>query len=62
MKMRLAVAIVGLATSFALPTFAQQTVEQKIEQQIRVLASKYDAAINKHDAPAVAALYAQDAV
>jgi uncharacterized protein (TIGR02246 family) len=62
MKMRLVVAVIGLAISFPLPTFAQQTIDPKIDQQIRVLASKYDAAINKHDAPAVAALYAQDAV
>jgi uncharacterized protein (TIGR02246 family) len=62
MKIRLVVALVGLAIGFAAPAFAQQTVDPKIEQQIRVLASKYDAAINQHDAPAVAALYAQDAV
>jgi uncharacterized protein (TIGR02246 family) len=62
MKSRLVIALVGLAISFALPTFAQQTVDPKIEQQIRMLAMNYDAAINKHDAPAIAALYAQDAV
>jgi uncharacterized protein (TIGR02246 family) len=64
MKMRLVIALIGLAISFALPTFAQQkdTVDPKIKQQIRVLAAKYDEAINKHDAAAVAALYTEDGV
>jgi uncharacterized protein (TIGR02246 family) len=62
MKIRLVVALVGLAIGFALPTFAQQTVDPKIEQQIRALAAKYDDAINRHDAAAVAALYTQDGV
>ena len=64
MKIRLVVALVGLAISFAVPTFTQQkdTVDPQIAQQIRVLASKYDEAINKHDAAAVAALYTQDGV
>ena len=58
MKIRLVVALAGLAMSFALPAFAQQknTLDPKIEQQIRVLAAKYDEAINKQDAAAVAAL------
>jgi hypothetical protein len=40
-----------LAIGLALPTFAQQkdTVDPKIDQQIRMLPIKYDAAINKHD-------------
>jgi uncharacterized protein (TIGR02246 family) len=62
LKTRLVVALVGLAISFALPTFAQKTVDPKIEQQIRVLAQKYDAAINNHDPAAVAALYTEDGV
>jgi uncharacterized protein (TIGR02246 family) len=62
MKIRLVVALIGLAISFALPTFAQQkdTVDPQIVQQIRTLASKYDAAFNNNDAAAVAALYAAD--
>jgi ketosteroid isomerase-like protein len=36
------------------------TLDPKIEQEIRTLATKYDEAINKQDAAAVAALYAQD--
>jgi hypothetical protein len=36
----LLLALVGLAIGFALPTFAQQTVDPKIEQQIRALAAQ----------------------
>ena len=62
MKIRLAVALVGLAIGFAVPTLAQQTVDPKIEQQIRIFASNFDAAFNRNDAAAVAALYTQDGV
>jgi uncharacterized protein (TIGR02246 family) len=64
MKTHLLLAFVGLATGFVLPAFGQQkdTVDSKIEQQIRDLAANYDTAMNKHDQAAVAALYAQDAV
>src|ERR1700722_16827583 len=64
MKIRLPVALAGLAISCALPTVAQQkdTADTRIAQQIRILAAKYDEAINKRDAAAVAALYAQDGV
>ena len=64
MKIRLAVVLVGLAISFVVPTFAQQkdTVDPKVEQQIRALAQKYDEAINKHDSIAIASLYAQNGV
>jgi SnoaL-like domain len=64
MKIRLAVALVGLIIGFVLPTFAQQknAIDPKIEQQIRVLAAKYDAAFNKHDSAAVAAFFTEDAV
>jgi uncharacterized protein (TIGR02246 family) len=53
-----------MAISFTFTAFAQQknTVDPKIEQQIRALMSKYDNAINRHDAAAVAALYTQDGV
>jgi len=44
------------------PAFAQDTVDPKIAQQIRVLAAKYDEAYNRNDAAAVAALYTEDAV
>jgi uncharacterized protein (TIGR02246 family) len=65
MKTHLVIALViGLAIGSTLPALAQQsnTVDPKIDQQIRMLATKYDAAINKHDPAAIAALYTQDAV
>jgi uncharacterized protein (TIGR02246 family) len=62
MKIRLLFTLAGLLIGFALPIYSQQTVDPKVDQQIRVLASKYDAALNRHDAAAVAALYTQDAV
>jgi uncharacterized protein (TIGR02246 family) len=64
MKTRFVLTVVGLAISFALPTYAQQkdTVDPKVEQQIRALAQKYDEAFNRNDAAAVAALYTEDGV
>ena len=64
MKMRLLLALVGLAISFAFPTFAQQKdpVDPRTAQEIRALAMKYDEAINKQDPAAVAALYTENAV
>ena len=64
MKTRLLFALVGLAISFALPTFAQQkeTVDPEIRQQLDALAKKFDDASNKADAAALAALFTQDAV
>ena len=48
MKMRLAVALVGLAIGFALPTFAQEqnTVDPEVRQQIEALLVKADEAYN----------------
>ena len=62
--MRLLGALVALAISFALPTFAQQkhTLDPQIAQRIRVLAMKYDEAFNKNDPAAVGALYMEDGV
>src|ERR1700761_51912 len=62
MKTRLAVALIVLAISSALPTFAQQkdTADPRIAEQIRMLAAKYDEAFNSHDTAAVAALYTED--
>jgi hypothetical protein len=62
MKIHLILALVGLALSLALPSFAQQTVDPKVGQQIRALASNFDAACNRNDAAAVAALYTNDGV
>jgi len=78
MKTRLLGALVGLAISFALPTFAQETatsntpaasgpqekdtVDPKIRQQIEALDTKYDEAFDKHDAASIAALFTEDAI
>ena len=64
MKTRLLGALVGLAISFALPTFAQQTnaPDPQLRQQIVALAKKFDDAYNSNDATALAALYTEDAV
>jgi ketosteroid isomerase-like protein len=61
MKIRLVVALVGLAISFAVPAFAQQkdTAASQIDEQI---VKKFDEAFNNGDAAAVAALYTEDAV
>jgi ketosteroid isomerase-like protein len=64
MKIRLPLILVGLAISFALPSFAQQkdTVDPKVAEQIGALGKRFDEAFNHGDAAAVAALYTEDAV
>jgi len=64
MKIRSVVALVGLAISFALPTFAQQTnkPDQKLRERLIAIIQKHNDAINNNDAAAVAALYTEDAV
>ena len=76
MKIRSVVALVGLAISFALPTFAQQkdTADPRIVQQRDLLGvakaldefgefhQALDVAYNKNDAAAVAALFTKDAL
>jgi ketosteroid isomerase-like protein len=65
MKIPLVVALVALAISFTLPTFAQQrepTASQQDRQQLDALIEKFDEAWNNNDAAALAALYAEDAV
>jgi hypothetical protein len=76
MKIPLAVALIGLAISFALPSFAQQkdTADARIAQQhdligdpkaldeFGVLATKQEEAFTNKDAAAVAALFTEDAV
>jgi uncharacterized protein (TIGR02246 family) len=76
MKIRLVVGLVGLAISFALPTFAHQketvdsqTVRQrdllgdvKALEEFAALGMKEDEAYKKNDAVAVAALFTEDAV
>jgi len=76
MKIRAALILVGLATGFSLPAYAQQkaTVDPAIAQQrdllgdvkaldeFGVLATKVDEAFNKNDASALAALFTEDGV
>jgi uncharacterized protein (TIGR02246 family) len=64
MKIRLLIALVGLAIGFILPIFTQQkdTVDPQTAQQIRTLRIKFDEAFNRNDPAAVAALYAEDGV
>jgi ketosteroid isomerase-like protein len=64
MKIRLVVALVGLAISFALPTFAQQTntPDPQLREAIVALHKKYDDAFDNGDASALAVLYTEDAV
>jgi SnoaL-like domain len=59
MKRRLVVPLVGLAISFALPTFAQQEETAKLHE---IISKKYNEAINNHDAAAIGALYTDDAI
>jgi ketosteroid isomerase-like protein len=65
MKTSLLGALVGLAISFALPTFAQQkeTVDPQLIQKLDdTINNKYNKAINNHDAAALGALYTEDAI
>src|ERR1700722_6155263 len=65
MKTRLLGALVGLAISFALPTFAQQkeTVDPQLIQKLYdTISKKGNEAYNNHDAAAIGALYTEDAV
>ena len=65
MKIRyLLLTLVGLATSFALPTFSQEqnAVDPEVRQQIEAARVKFGEAFSKHDAAAVAALFTPDAV
>jgi uncharacterized protein (TIGR02246 family) len=64
MKIRLVVALVGLAIGLAVPALAQQedTVDPQLAEQVRALAAKYDEAFNRNDATALGALFSEDAV
>jgi ketosteroid isomerase-like protein len=62
MKMRLVVALAGLAIGFALPIFAQQTLSPEAVEKADPLAGKFDQASNNNDPAAIAALFAEDAV
>jgi len=64
MKKCLVVPLVGLAISFALPTYAQQKdlTDPQTTQKILALFKAAGEARNNHDPAAIAALYARDAV
>ena len=73
MKTHLVLTLVGLAISFALPTFAQEKEEAnpflyrailaspQLAQQLDAINRQLDEAFNKHDAVAVAALFTTNA-
>jgi type II secretory pathway pseudopilin PulG len=65
MQIRLEIVLVGLAISFASPTFAQEknaAVDPQIVQQLQAIGKKSDEAFLKGDATSLAALFTQDAV
>jgi uncharacterized protein (TIGR02246 family) len=64
MKIRLLLALAGLAISFALPTFAQQkdTADPQLRDALAAYNKKEDEGWNNNDAVALAALYTEDAV
>jgi len=64
MKRRLVVSLVGLAISFALPTYAQEkdVADPQTTQKILALGKAFDEAHSDNDAAAVAALFTRDAV
>jgi SnoaL-like domain len=64
MKIRSVVTIVGLAISFGLPTFAQQTntPDPQLRQKLVEVIAKHADALNKNDAAAAAACFTQEGV
>ena len=64
MKIRLVVALVGLAISFAVPAFTQRkdAADSQIREQLDALSKKTNDAFNKGDAAALAATFTEDAV
>jgi len=64
MKKRLVVPLVGLAISFALPTYAQQKdlADPQTTQKILALIEALNLAQNNNDAAAIAAFFTRDGV
>jgi ketosteroid isomerase-like protein len=64
MKIRSVVALVGLAISFAVPTFGQQTnkPDPKLRELLITRIKAHTDALDKNDAAAVAANFTEDAV
>jgi uncharacterized protein (TIGR02246 family) len=63
-KIRLPAALVGLAISFALPVFAQQTdtPDPRLREALVAFNKKVDDGLSNNDPAALAALFAEDAV
>ena len=64
MKIRSVATVVGLAISFAFPTFAQQTntPDPQLRQRLLAVIEKHADTMNKNDAAAAAALFTEDAI
>ena len=64
MKMRLVVPLIGLAISFALPTYAQQTKtpDPQLREKLVAAIKKHTDALDQNDAAAVAANFTEDGV
>jgi hypothetical protein len=64
MKIRFLFAFIGLAISFALPTFAQREYEPDPQLREKLVAAikQHTDALDKNDAAAVAANFTEDAV
>jgi hypothetical protein len=64
MKISSLLAVIRLAVSTAIPTFAQQrsTLDPEVRQGIEAVLTKFYEAFNKRDAPAMATLYTPEAV
>ena len=64
MRIRFLFALVGLAISFALPSFAQQTNtrDPELREVLAAFNKKVDDGLNSGDATALAALFTDDAV
>ena len=64
MKIRLLLALAGLAIGFALPTFAQQTStpDPQLRQALDDLFKRETEAYNNNDAAAIAATFTEDAI
>jgi hypothetical protein len=64
MKIRLLLALAGLAISLVLPSLAQQkdAPDPELRQMIDGFAKKYAEAVNNNDAAAIASFYTEDGV
>jgi ketosteroid isomerase-like protein len=64
MKIRLVVALLGLAISFAFPTFAQQTgaPDPQLREKLIAAIKKHTDALDKNDAAAVAANFTENGI